>query len=106
MRGLCGALPVQYARSVSDGGAMPAAQPPSPRLGVADLAPRCRISAQTNGCGHGWPELAPDGVIELVDLELDTTWPEDVDDGAGAREFESHRARHVVPGQDPFLSTS
>jgi hypothetical protein len=31
-------------------------------------------------------QLAPDGVIELVDLQLDTTWPENdaghVDDGA------------------------
>ena len=28
-------------------------------------------------------QLAPDGAIELVDLELDLTWPEDVGDGAG-----------------------
>jgi hypothetical protein len=31
-------------------------------------------------------QLAPDGAIELVDIELDTTWPEDVDvdDDAGS----------------------
>ena len=32
-------------------------------------------------------QLAPDGAIELVDIELDTTWPEDddvdIDDDAG-----------------------
>src|SRR3954454_6555116 len=39
-------------------------------------------------------QLAPDGVIELVDLELDTTWPEDDDevDGAG-----TDRANPMTP---------